>query len=66
MTDREGDKTTILYHALSGKPASITNAEGRVTMMTYSPRKLNGVNIGGRAVSPDPARAANHDSTPRT
>lgn len=43
VTDREGDKTTILYHALSGKPASITNAEGRVTMMTYSPRKLNGV-----------------------
>jgi RHS repeat-associated protein len=43
VTDREGDKTTILYHALSGKPASITNAEGRVTTMTYSTRLLNGV-----------------------
>lgn len=45
VMDREGDATGITYHAPSGLPATITNAEGRVTTMTYKPRllRLDGV-----------------------
>ncbi len=43
VSDREGDTTRIVYHALSGKPAVITNAEGRTVTMAYKPRVLNGV-----------------------
>lgn len=45
VMDREGDATAITYHAPSGLPATITNAEGRVTTMTYKARvlKLDGV-----------------------
>ena len=43
VSDREGDTTGIEYHALSGKPAKITNAEGRTVTMAYKPRVLNGV-----------------------
>ncbi len=43
VTDRLGDKTTTLFHALSGLPATITNAEGKSTGMTYKPRTLSGI-----------------------
>ena len=43
VTDRLGDKTTTVYHALSGLPATITNAEGKSTIFTYGPRTLSGI-----------------------
>jgi RHS repeat-associated protein len=43
VTDRLGQTTFIGYHALSGKPAAITNADGTVTAFTYASRAVNGI-----------------------
>ncbi|HCN28915.1 MAG TPA: hypothetical protein DIT64_09130 [Verrucomicrobiales bacterium] len=43
VTDRLGRTTTTLYHAPSGLPAAITNAEGRKTLFTYKARTLSGL-----------------------
>lgn len=39
--DRAGDVTAITYHAGSGRPATIVNAEGKTTTMTYKSRTLS-------------------------
>ncbi|HRJ09103.1 MAG TPA: RHS repeat-associated core domain-containing protein [Prosthecobacter sp.] len=43
VTDRLGRTTTTLYHAPSGLPAAITNAEGRKTLFAYKARTLSGI-----------------------
>ncbi len=43
VTDRLGNSTGIAYHAPSGKPAALTNADGTVTLMSYAPRTNGGV-----------------------
>lgn len=43
VTDRLGDSTSTVYHAGSGLPATITNAEGKKTSMLYKPRKVSGI-----------------------
>ncbi|MBI3416000.1 MAG: hypothetical protein HY043_11930 [Verrucomicrobia bacterium] len=43
VTDRLGNATGIGYHAPSGKPSSLTNADGTVTLFSYAPRTTNGV-----------------------
>lgn len=42
VTDRHGNKISIVYHALSGLPQTITNAEGRTVTFTYKARTLSG------------------------
>jgi RHS repeat-associated protein len=43
ITDRLGQTTLIAYHAPSGKPAALTNADGTVTLFNYSPRTNSGI-----------------------
>lgn len=43
VTDRLGATTSIAYHALSGLPATVTNAEGKTTALTYKSRVLSGL-----------------------
>jgi RHS repeat-associated protein len=43
VTDRLGHKITIQYHALSGQPTTLINAEGKRTLFTYKARKLSGI-----------------------
>lgn len=42
VTDRLGRKTTMEYHAASGKLAKLTRADGKSTSFTYNARVLNG------------------------
>jgi len=43
VLDRLGDKTTTVFNALNGLPATITNAEGRNATFTYKARVLGGI-----------------------
>ena len=43
ITDRLGDVTTLTYHVLSGKPASVANTDGTVIRLDYTARDLNGL-----------------------
>lgn len=43
VTDRLGRGTGIAYHAPSGKPSALTNADGTLTLFSYAPRTNNGV-----------------------
>lgn len=55
VTDREGHTTTVIYHAGSGRPATIINAEGKSTLYTYKSRTLNGITFHdlGKIAFPD-------------
>ena len=55
VTDRLGQTTQIGYHAPSGKPAAITNADGAVTLFIYFPRTNSGVVFYdlGQTIYPD-------------
>lgn len=43
VTDRLGQKTTLLHHALSGLPHTLINTEGRTTGVAFKPRALSGI-----------------------
>ncbi|MCP5559020.1 MAG: RHS repeat protein [Verrucomicrobiaceae bacterium] len=43
VTDRLGGTNSVLYHANSGLPTTVTNAEGRKTTYTYKARKASGL-----------------------
>jgi RHS repeat-associated protein len=43
VTDRLGQTTLINFHAPSGKPSAITNADGTMTFFNYSPRTNSGI-----------------------
>jgi RHS repeat-associated protein len=43
VTDRLGQTTFIGYHAPSGKPAALTNADGTVAAFAYASRAVNGI-----------------------
>ena len=55
VTDRLGQATLISYHALSGKPSAITNADGTVTQFNYSARTNSGIVFYdlGQTIYPD-------------
>jgi RHS repeat-associated protein len=55
VTDRLGNKMTVVYHAQSGQPAVITNLEGKVTTLAYKSRKVNGLTFHdlSKATYPD-------------
>lgn len=43
VTDRLARQTTIVYHAPSGKPASITTPDGATTTLSYKARNVGGI-----------------------
>jgi RHS repeat-associated protein len=43
VKDRVGQTTTISFHAPSGYPAAITNADGTATLFAYASRVVNGI-----------------------
>jgi RHS repeat-associated protein len=45
ITNRLGEVTRISYHSASGKPASITRPDGKITSFQYSSRVVNGITL---------------------
>lgn len=67
VTDRLGRTTTMVYHALSGKPASITAADGVTTSFEYKARVIpNVADAGQRLTCYDLAKVTYADGTSRS